>query len=505
MSDQVVDLDNCAREPIHIPGAIQPHGLLFVLREPELRIVQVSENVGLFLGIPADRLLGQDLSGFLTPEQVEKVRFALNSVDPQDHNPVELDLSSRNGMGKLDGFVHRYDSFSYLELESTALSEKARSLDFYNRVPSLTNKLHVAPTLSELLNEAVLGVRETTGFDRVMIYRFAENNEGEVVAEAKAENVEPFLGLWYPASDIPEQARRLYVLNPIRIIVDATYTPVPIVPAINPDTHRPADMTFTGIRSVSAIHCEYLQNMGVTASMSISIIREGRLWGLIACHHFSPAFVPYELRKACTFIGQVLSGEIGRREMMLESSYQAHATVTQAKFLELMANAPQTLLGLVNSSPNLMDLIPSEGAAIVHGEKAHMLGNTPGYEDIMTIVEALQKAGMHSSFITGSLKNHFPLTESMRATASGLIALQIEQDPAAYVLFFRPEVAQTVQWGGNPEKPVLASDDGFRLSPRKSFEIWKEEVKGQARPWSRSEVRAAQELRNLITVVAYAR
>jgi chemotaxis family two-component system sensor kinase Cph1 len=504
MSEEVVvNLDNCAREPIHIPGAIQPHGLLFVLREPELTIVQVSENVELVLGIPSDKLLNQRLSSFLSPEQVEKVRFALSSVDPKETNPVQLGIGTVGEESQLDGFVHRYDGLSYLELEPVSDSEGFRFLDFYKRVSQLTSRLHAAPSLSTLLNQAAEGVRVMTDFDRVMIYRFAQSQEGEVVAESKADVMDPFLGIWYPASDIPEQARRLYLLNPIRNIVDVNYTPVPIVPVINPGTNRPADLSFTTLRSVSPIHCEYLQNMGVTASMSISIIIDGKLWGLISCHHRSPNFVTYEVRKACTFIAQVLSGEISRREMMQDSAYQSHTTATQAKFLELMAGSSNPLLGLVSSSPTLLDLIPAQGVAVVQGDKAHMLGDTPAYEDLMQLVALLQDADFSGSFVTRSLKNHFSLTEGMRETASGLIALQIEREPATYILFFRPEAPQTVLWGGNPEKPVLASDDGFRLSPRKSFEKWKEEVTGQSLPWTKSEIRAAQELRNLVTVVAY--
>ena len=504
MSDGIlVNLDTCAREPIHIPGAIQPHGLLFILREPELRIVQVSDNAEAMLGIPSDRLLNQDVSSFLDPEQVEQLRAAFDADDPRDSNPVELGLKTLEAGVTLDGFVHRHDGLSYLELEPVLPAERDRFLDFYKKVSLLTTKLHSASTLSALLSQASVGIRSMTGFDRVMIYRFAESHEGEVIAEARADEMEPYLGLWYPASDIPEQARHMYLLSPIRNIVDADYIPVPVVPAINPDTRRPADMTYTALRSVSPIHCEYLRNMGVTASMSVSIVLNDKLWGLIACHHRTPKIVSYETRKACTFIGQVLSGEISRRETLETSAFQSNATGMQAKFLELMAGSTNPLLGLINSSPNLLDLIPSAGVAVVQGGKAHMLGETPGYEDLMQLVQLLQSAGVSDSFVTRSLKNHFPLTEAMRGTASGLIALLIEREPATYLLFFRPEIAQTVLWGGNPDKPVVPSEDGFQLGPRKSFAAWKEEVKGQSTPWTRNELRAAHELRNLVTVVAY--
>jgi chemotaxis family two-component system sensor kinase Cph1 len=498
-----VNLENCAREPIHIPGAIQPHGLLFVLREPQLTVVQVSENVSTFLGRSVESILNHDLSTFLSEQQVERVRFALESLDPKDNNPVDLQLETRNGVGSLDGFVHRHNGLSFLELEPASVAYSSRFLEFYKTISKLTTRLHTTPTLSSLLENAATGIREMTGFDRIMIYRFADNFEGEVVAEAKSPEVDPFLGLWFPASDIPEQARRLYVANPIRAIMDSRYEPASILPVMNPDTGAPADLSHAGLRSVSPIHCEYLQNMGVAASMSVSIIREDRLWGLIAGHHRTPRLVPYELRKACTFIGQVMSSEIGRRESEAETAYFSQATVTQGKFLELMAGAANPLLGLIHSSPNLLDFIPCAGAAIVGSGKADMLGFTPGYVDIMKLVERLQAAGLASTFHTSALKNHFSVTEALRTSASGLIALQVERDPATYVLFFRPEVTQTVSWGGNPEKPVEASEDGFRMSPRKSFEKWQEEVHGHSLPWTPLEIKASAELRNLISVVLY--
>ncbi len=505
MSQEIVDLDTCAREPIHIPGSIQPHGVLFVLREPELRILQVSGNVRELLGLVAEDLPEKTLSSLLTPEQTDRVRFALNAVDPRDNNPVELQLAPPEGGTPLDGFVHRHAGCSFLELEPSAFSQNARFLQFYKTITKLATQLHESPSMSNLLQVAAVGIREITGYDRVMVYRFAESYEGEVVAEARADEVEPFFGLWFPASDIPEQARKMYVTNPVRVIVDAGYTPSPLVPVLNPETQRPVDLTYAGLRSVSPIHCEYLRNMGVTGTMSVSILRDGRLWGLVACHHFSPKLVEYETRKACTFIGQVLSGEIARREMEAESGYQTRATMVQARFLEAMAAAPHPLLGLVNSTPNLMDLIPCEGAAVVIGEKAHMLGNTPGYSDLMTIVRLLAREELTSTFVTRSLMNHFGTTEKMRVAASGVIALEVARGPASYVLFFRPETLQTVKWGGNPEKPVEVTDDGYKLSPRRSLEVWKEELKGHALPWTSGEVRAANELRHLIGVVLYGR
>ena len=505
MDAQAIDLDNCAREPIHIPGSIQPHGIMFVLREPELTVAQVSENVSRFLGMDPDELLDKPLSSFLDAEQERRVRYALNSVDPRENNPVDLQIPTKNGTGPLDGFVHRHEGFSFLELEGASLAYNARFLEFYKAISKLSSRLHGTATLKDLLDEAALGIRSLTGFDRVMIYRFAENFDGEVVAEAKGELGESFLGLWFPASDIPEQARHLYILNPVRAIADAAYAASPLVPVLNPDIKRPTDLSFAGMRSVSPVHCEYLRNMGVAASMSISIVQGQQLWGLIACHHFTPHAVSYEMRKACTFIGEVMASEIGRRVVEQEAKYQSFATATQAKFLELMAATPESLSGLLNSTPNLLDLLPCHGAAIVSAEKVQMLGAVPGYDEIVELAGWIRKSGLHNTFATSCLSNHYGNADRIRQTASGLMALEVATVPLTYVLLFKPEVVQTVTWAGNPTKPVVASEGTLRLGPRASFEAWREEVRGHSVPWKANEIRVAGELRNLISVVLYSR
>ncbi|WP_213806836.1 GAF domain-containing protein [Granulicella sp. dw_53] len=505
MSDFIVNLDNCAREPIHIPGAIQPHGVMFVLNEPDLSILQVSNNTEYFIGLSPNQLLEKGLESFLLPAQVDRVRFALNTSDPTENNPVDLQLRSRQEGIELQGVGHRYDGFSILELEAAVPADSTHFLDFYKTVSKTTGRLQLAPTLKFLLDEAAEGLREVTGFDRVMIYRFAPNGEGEVVAESRIASVEPYLGLWYPASDIPEQARRMYALSPIRSIPDVAYKPVPLTPAINPVSRRPTDLTYAGLRSVSPIHCEYLTNMGVLASTSISILRDGKLWGLISCHHYSPKVVHFELRKACTFLGQVLSGEIVRREIEEESAYSAQSNAIQARFLELMAGSSDPLLALLKFTPNLLNLIPAAGAAIVVGDQVQTLGITPSYTELLTLVDSLRKMNVPSTFFTNSLKNNFAAAEKFTQTASGVIALEISRHPLKCILYFRPEIAQTVTWAGNPDKPVLPTEDGFRLAPRASFAAWKEEVRGTASPWTASERRVADDLRNLVTAASFRR
>ena len=502
MSDVIVDLEQCAREPIHIPGYIQPHGVLFVLREAGLQVLQVSENCEHYFGLKPDVILAQGLGCLLDKVQIERVQFALDSSDPTENNPVRLGLASRQEDLLFDGVVHKNDGFSFLELEATIGASQSNFLNFYKSVGKITSQLHASSSLNAMLQEAVSGVRQITGFDRVMIYHFSETGDGQVIAEAKSPDLEPYLGLWYPASDIPVQARRLYCLNPIRSIPRVDYTPVAIVPVINPESRRPVDLSFSTLRSVSPVHCEYLTNMGVSSSMSVSILREGQLWGLIACHHTKPLWPSYEVRAACTFLGQVISKEVLHHEGRKESEYVTRSTGQLAKFLELMVSASSPLLGLVDQSPNLMDLIPAGGVAVVIGDKVRTLGITPGYDQLLSLVQALRKIDAPSTFSTKSLQYHFPLMASITGTASGMIALEIARDPESYIFYFRPERSETVRWAGDPNKPVTPSESGYRLSPRKSFAAWKEKTHGIAAPWTKQELQAADQLRRLISIVS---
>ncbi len=474
---------------------------MFVLQEPDLIILQASENTLNFLGIAVDDLIGEPLQRFLDDGQVDRVRFALGSSEPFENNPVPLSLVSTHTGQMLDGIAHRHDGFTILELEPTPPPASTHFLDFYRNVSRSTSRLQAATTLQALAQEGAAAIRTVTGFDRVMIYRFSGSGEGEVIAEARIDTAESYLGLWFPASDIPEQARRMYTLSPIRAIPDVSYIPVPIVPVINPVSERPADLSFAGLRSVSPVHCEYLRNMGVTASMSISILRDGKLWGLVACHHFSSRFVPYEVLKSCTFLGQVLSREIARREGEEKAADTIRSMYVRAQFLEHMAASDTPLFSLLSLRPNLLDFIRADGAAVVVEGEMQSLGSTPDDSALRTLLQSLRRIHAPPTFCTRSLRNHFSTADLMRDTSSGLIALEISRTPEQYILFFRAEHRQTVTWAGNPEKPVIPSEDGDRLNPRTSFAAWQETVSGVSRPWSEEEMRAADELRRLVTVV----
>jgi light-regulated signal transduction histidine kinase (bacteriophytochrome) len=503
-TDIKVDLTNCDKEPIHIPGSIQPHGVLFVLQEPELNILQVSNNTFQFFGIHPQQLLNQNLSCLLDAEQMIFLQECLGEKDLQVVNPIELSLklADKNQPPLLfDAIVHRSPCL-ILELEPHYTTKNNSFFDFYHLVKVALNQFQNSGTVTDICETIVKYIRQLTGFDRVLIYRFDKEWNGCVIAEDIQAELAPFLGLNYPASDIPQQARELYRQNWLRLIPDVDYHAAEIIPAINPITQSALDMSGAVLRSVSPIHIEYLHNMGVTASMSISILKNKQLWGLIACHHHSPKYVPYEIRTACEFLGQIASAEISNKEDNEDYESRIELKNVLTKLLEYMSIEESLIGGLTEYQPSLLNLVNARGAAIFFEDEYVLLGNTPKIEDIQKLLEWVTHSGNEEIFCTNCLSQFYPEAEKFSDVASGLIALSISKFPKNYILWFKPEVLQTVNWGGNLQKPVEITENGsLRLSPRKSFQLWKETVRLKSLPWKQCEVDAVREFRSAIVGV----
>ncbi|MCC3404918.1 MAG: GAF domain-containing protein [Microcoleus sp. PH2017_10_PVI_O_A] len=495
---QTVDLTNCDREPIQIPGLIQPHGVLLVLQEPDLKIVQVSNNTLALLGQQPQELLGKPLLNLLAPKQINAIRQCL-SEEFEYVNPLDISVRSKTKLLHFDGIVHRCNSLIILELEQKKTRKKTNFLELAQGVKGTITKIQKAPTLLEMCGVVVKEVRKITGFDRVMVYQLDAAGAGRVIAEDRVETLTPYLGLHYPPSDIPQQARQLYILNWLRLIPDSSYEPVALVPAHNPLESRPTDLSLSVLRSVSPVHLEYLNNMGVSASMSISLIQDQKLWGLIACHHSTPNYVPYSVRTMCEFVGQVMSIELASKEDREDLDYKMTLKSLQSKFVESLSQSKSFWDGLVQLNSNLLELVGATGVAVCAGEQVICIGETPPEAEIPALRKWIKTQIQHNLFQTRSLSEIYPTAESFKAVASGLLALEISQVNQNYIFWFRPEVIQTVNWGGNPNKPVEVTTDGeMRLSPRKSFELWQETVQGTSLPWKSCEIETVTELRSLI-------
>ncbi|MGI4873522.1 MAG: ATP-binding protein [Janthinobacterium lividum] len=487
-----ITLTNCDREPIHIPGSVQPYGFVLCLDPATQRVVQASANTLESIGLSAESLLGQGLEQLLAPARLAEVQALWPTLtgEPQLLG-VRLEQVAGQPFYKL--ILHQHDGLLWAEFEPVAEREVS-TLDLPTLNATLSQMLSANNVLA-FSQYAVEEVHAITGFDRVMMYRFAADESGEVIAEAKRPDLDALLGLHYPATDIPQQARLMYLKNWLRFIPDVGYAPAPLVPVRNPVSGRPPDMTHAVLRSVSPIHLEYLKNMGVGASMSISIIQDGRLWGMILCHHETPRLVSYELRELCLFIGRTFSALLATKEQLEHYAYQDRIQQTQTKLLGKLSETGDFLEGLYQNTPTLLDLFDCGGVAIVFNTEVTTLGSTPPKLAIQELVAWLQTNGPDDIFQTTSYAQLNPAGLAFRGIASGVLAITLARETGDYILWFRPEVLHTVTWAGKHEKVHKMEDGQLFLSPRQSFESWKQTVESTAAPWLPLEIEAAQEVR----------
>ena len=492
---QVPDLTACEREPIHMSGAIQPHGALFVVDPGSGRILQAAVgDAG--LGVTGADTVGRPLADVLGSGAAPLFDGLADRL-PAAAGVIHLGVLGSDGTTH-HVVAHRSDDAIIVELEQAAAGDPATFDDVHPRVSRFLDGLQRLPAVEDLAAFAAREVRRITGFDRVLVYRFDEAWNGTVIAEDRNDRLPSYLDLRFPASDIPAQARELYRRNRLRLIADANYVPAPIVPAVNPVTGRPVDLSFSVLRSVSPVHLEYMRNMGTMASMSISLLHGDRLWGLISCHNGAPLRVPYHVRIACDFIGQVLSMQIAAKETAALSEYRHTLRAVQARLLAHMAGADHFVDGLVSCPDDLLALTNATGAAVVTNDSCVLVGDTPSEPEVRRLASWLAGQRREDLFATDNLAARLPEGEALKDRASGVLAIPISQIHDSYVLWFRPEVIRTVRWGGDPRKPGDPDPAGLRLHPRKSFESWKETVRLRSPPWHAAEIDAAAELRTAI-------
>ncbi|WP_407530519.1 ATP-binding protein [Methylobacterium oryzisoli] len=493
-------LTACDREPIHILGTLQPHGFLLALGGPDLRVVQASANVPDLPDRPAAEIHGRPLRRAF-PEVAEAVE-AYRALPPARAGAsylASVTLDTGEGLRSYDLAAHRSADLIVLEFEEVA-SEAAshQGLDaLYPRLSAFVEGLHAAATVADLCALLAADIRHITGFDRALVYRFDRDWHGTVVAEDGNGVLPSYLDLRFPASDIPAQARELYRRNRLRIIPDAGYAPVPILPTLTPATGQPLDLSQSVLRSVSPVHVEYMRNMGTQASMSVSILVDGTLWGLISCHNKAPRRVPLQARNACDFLTRIFALQLAAKERGALAEQRIRLGAIQARLLGFMAEEEQFIDGLLKHPEDVLALAEAAGAAIVTAGTCRLLGVTPSESEVQGIHDWLSRQRHEGEvYATDALGEVHPPAAAFADRASGLLAISISQRYASYVLWFRPEVVQTVKWGGNPNKAAVQDQaGGERLHPRQSFEIWKETVQGRSLPWSVAEIDAAKDLR----------
>ncbi|MBB1093213.1 GAF domain-containing protein [Rhodopseudomonas palustris] len=488
----------CDREAIHLAGSIQPHGALLAVTPEDLQIVHAGGETAALLGVSIESLAGVSAFTIFSGDQIARLR-ALLGPDRKIERPLHAFTLKAADATPVDVVVHQASGLLVLEFEPRREPAPNNSLAL---VQSMIRHVQRAGTVQAFCDAVVAEVRAVTGFDRVMIYRFMPDCSGEVKAESRASGMESFLGLRYPESDIPKQARALYLANWIRAIPDARYAPARIVPMIDPRTGLPLDLSQSVIRSVSPAHRLYLAHMGVVASMSLSIIQHGRLWGLIACHHSSPRYLPYRMREACELFAEMASSQLEAKVAAEQLEARLRSTRIHEELVTRMSQESDLAEGLIRFHPNLLDFIPATGVGLWVDGQFTGLGVTPDAAQTEALIGWLTATANDGVFQTDALPLIYPPAKVFADCASGLMALSLSKSPRDYVLWFRPEVVRTVTWAGNPNKPVGVGPDGGFTNPRRSFAAWQESVRLHSEPWRASDIEAAHRLRlSLLEVV----
>jgi len=492
------DSDFCGSIPLHLVNLIQPHGMLLVL-DKELRIVQTSVNMGQVFSVPVDGFLEQPLSAYLPPQQFADIQDKIKNQNSQDKIPFVFTFSVQDQQVTFTALVHPKEEYIIIELEeSTPLFPENSFIGLYQQIKYITALLKQAANTAETAQIMANELKKLTDFDRVLVYQFDPRWNGKVIAQAKEPDMNDYMDLRFPASDVPKQARDLYLSNPYRLIPTRSYQPVGLVPVINPLSQRFTDLSDCNLRSVATVHLEYLANLNIMASMSLPIIIQDKLWGLISCHHKTPKNPSYEMRSAMELLSGIVSAQIAARENEAAMLLRVKLRGIHAKLLEQIYHQERFTDGLLTEDAHLHDLLNLSGAAVIYDGSIRTSGITPGEQEIKELTYWLRRNNLDKLYFTDTLPSVYARSQEYQELASGLIVLTINADQGEYILGFRPEVLQTIKWGGDPNQAIQMEPDGKSYHPRNSFATYQEIVKHTSLPWASEEVDAAEALRSAV-------
>ena len=504
-----ISLANCDDEPVQTPGCIQAHGLLLAVRADDFTITQVSDNCQRWTGFSVEQALGAPLAQIVGLVAAQRIQ-TLARTEPLDQNPCYALTARLPGPGAdagvLDITIHSADGVLLVELEPGGRGPPVMGQDgdYFSMVRKTIGRLKNTQSMAEFCEVVAREARSITGLDRAMVYYFHGDASGEVMADARREDLPSWQGLRYPAGDIPRPAREIFKRIGVRPLPDAQGELSEMVPLLNPDTQRPLEMTHCALRGASIMYTEYLQNMGVAATLTMPILRDGALWGLIACHHYTPRAMPYPLRCAAEFLGQIASLEIAQAELREHLQYRIKLDAVHLAVLARAASEGELSVA-GPASPNLLDGIQADGVAVFQQGRWIMAGRPPDERQLKPLAAWLRERIEQASdglqaYATDALGAAYPAAGEFAELASGVLATAVSRHlDSPLIVWFRSEQVQTFRWAGNPhEKPTGVGPLGPRLTPRRSFDLWQEQVRGRSAPWRKVELEAAQQLRRMV-------
>ena len=499
-----LDLSACDREPIHLIGAVQSHGALLVVQEDDATIVQASADAAALLGARADgaSLVGWRLSD-LGGDLADRVAQAARDGDLLE--PVALQCACVDALGRrrrFEGAMHRpAPGLTAIELEPLdppTAPEAGSVCDLPPDVLAATlsaavQRFSAAPSIGLLADAVVQSMRDLTGYERVMVYRFDPDGHGQVIAEARHPRLAPLLGHHYPASDIPQPARALYLRSRVRQLADVEDPRQPLLPASARPSGEPLDLSLCALRAMSPIHRQYLRNMGVSASFSASLVRDGQLWGLVAAHHHAPRRLRRSVRAAVELLAEVASTRIGAIENYAHAQVALMVRRLEQRLVEATSVDGDWRYAIFRSPRTLLQPLDATGAVLFHDGEVLTSGEVPSTPELRALLDWVHAHDPQEPFSCASVGHAEPALRSLTPTASGVLAVRLSTSRPDYLMWLRKEQLQTVTWAGDPRKPTAPADIGAaELSPRRSFEAWSEIVRDTAMPWSSTELALAR-------------
>ena len=497
-----VNLTTCDREPIHLSGAIQPHGVLLAVSEVDLLVRVASANTQAHLGLDPAQVLGASLHEAIGAGTVERLQGAIADPRAAGTDPLVCHLA---GEVSYDLTWHRIDGMIVVELEPSDLALTTLTSSMFSDVRHAMDLLQSASGVLDVCEVAAAETAHLTGYDRVMVYRFHPDGHGEVVAEQRDPAMAPFLGLHYPASDIPRQARKLYLLNQLRVITDIDYEPVPLL-NVPGNQDNPVDLSLAGLRSVSPMHLAYLANMGVQATLTISLMHGTHLWGMLACHHRTPKGIDAQKRAACRMLGQVVSSQIVAQENNERHAYQHQLAEVEIGLISLLSGA-DSLAGALAGTESSLLLTAADGMVTRLDGETVTAGVVPSSYAVEALLENLRSGEHTSELVCDDLPFRVPEFTELAIDASGVLALPLSGAYEDFILWFRGEAVREMKWAGDPDKPMIGDPlaDTDQLGPRESFAAFVQEVHGRSRPWLPAEIEGARGLGAAIRELLFAR
>lgn len=490
------DLTTCDQEPVHQIGEIQSVGFLIAI-SADWNIARASENAENYLGCSASDLLSISLRDVIKAEAVSTIRDRISVLRGADAVEHAFAVQLQDGGPNFDLAIHMTGNTILIEAEP---SQPPDELNAIVMVRSMLARMHGK---ASLVREATRLVHALTGFDRVMVYRFHPDGSGEVIAETTRSGIEPYLGLRYPAEDIPQQARALLIRNPVRLLADTASAPSPVVPRLD-GSNEPLDLSMSTLRAHSKMCIEYFRNMGVGATLTISLMRDRVLWGMISCHHMAARHLGLEQRTTVELFGQMLSFLIEKQERADLAEYELHSQQLHNQLIAAIVEKGSIGENIAELANRMADLVPCDGIAVCVDGELTLQGVTPTREEFALLRRFLDRAAPSQIYVTENLGKVYLPAQGFVERAAGILVIPISRSPRDYLVFFRQELARSVVWAGAPGKVLVTGPHGARLTPRKSFEAWREIVRGHSKTWTEAELRVAEALRvTLLEVILH--